>query len=459
MDKQNILIVDDELSMREFLALMLTKEGYNADVAENGEMAIDMIGKNNYQLVITDVKMPKKDGLEVLKAVKKSSPETIVIMITAYSSVDSAIEAMKVGAYDYIPKPFKIDEIKIVVRNALEKRKLERENILLKSELKERYKFENFVGHNKKMVKVYDLIRQVSKISTNILVLGESGTGKEIVARAIHFNSNRLNKPFVTINCGAIPENLLESELFGHKKGAFTGAIDNKKGLFEEADGGTIFLDEVGELPLNIQVKLLRVIQEKEFKRVGDTKDKKVNVKIIAASNRNLEADIKNNKFREDLYYRLNVIKIDVPPLRERKDDIPLLVMHFIEKYNKELDKEIEGISDEAQQYLEYYDFPGNVRELENIIERAIALERSYFITKEVLPELKFGMSDFDEDVLNNISVTQDGIDLEELVGKIEKKLIIEALGRCNHNKTEAAKLLKISFRSLRYRLDKYNID
>jgi two-component system response regulator PilR (NtrC family) len=458
MDKQNILIVDDELSMREFLAHMLTKEGYNTDVAENGEIAIDMIGKNNYQLVITDVKMPKKNGLEVLKAVKKSSPETIVIMITAYSSVDSAIEAMKVGAYDYIPKPFKIDEIKIVIRNALEKRKLERENILLKSELKERYKFENFVGHNQKMVKVYDLIRQVSKISTNILVLGESGTGKEIVARAIHFNSDRFNKPFVTINCAAIPENLLESELFGHKKGAFTGAIDNKKGLFEEADGGTIFLDEVGELPLNIQVKLLRAIQEKEFKRVGDTKDVKVNVKIIAASNSNLEEDVKKNKFREDLYYRLNVIKIDMPPLRDRKDDIPLLVNHFIEKYNKEIGKDIEGISDEAQQYLENYDFPGNVRELENIIERAIALERSYFITKEVLPELKTS-PDFDKDALNNISVKRDGIDLEVLVGKIEKKLIIEALDRCSHNITEAAKLLNISFRSLRYRLEKYDID
>jgi two-component system response regulator PilR (NtrC family) len=458
MGKQSILVVDDELSMREFLTLMLTKEGYNVDTAENGAIAVKKIEKNNYQLVITDVKMPKKSGIDVLKAVKKSSPETIVIMITAYSSVDSAIEAMKIGAYDYIPKPFKIDEIKIVIRNALEKRELQKENILLKSELKERYRFENLIGHNEKIVKIYNLIRQVSKISTNILILGESGTGKEVVARAIHFNSNRFNKPFVTINCGAIPENLLESELFGHKRGAFTGAVDNKEGLFEAANGGTIFLDEIGELPLNIQVKLLRAIQDKEFKKLGDTKDIKVDVKIIAASNRKLEEDIKNHSFREDLYYRLNVIRIDMPPLRERKDDIPLLIRHFIDKYNKELDKKITGIADDTQQCLTSYNFPGNVRELENIIETAVALEQSNVITKGVLPDLKYSAPGGDEGELSGIALKEDGLDLEELVGKIEKKLIIQALERCKYNKTEAAKLLKITFRSLRYRLEKYNI-
>ncbi len=459
MQKQSILIVDDELSMREFLTIMLTKEGYSVDTAQNGDLAIRMIKKNSYQLVITDVKMPKKTGLDVLKTVKENSPDTIVIMITAYSSIDSAIEAMKLGAYDYIPKPFKIDDIKIVVKKALEKRNLEKENILLKSELKDKYKFENLIGNSETMVKIANLVRQVSRVSTNILILGESGTGKEVVARAIHFNSDRAAKPFVTINCGAIPENLLESELFGHIRGAFTGAINNKEGLFEVADCGTIFLDEVGELPLSIQVKLLRVIQEKEFKRVGDTKDIKVNVKIISASNRKLEEDVKAGTFREDLYYRLNVIKIEMPPLRARKADIPLLFLHFIDKYNKELDKKITGISEEAVKYLMRYDFPGNVRELENIIERAIALEHTNVITVDALPELKFSSSGLDDGILKDLSVPQDGLDIEDLVGRIEKKLIIEALERCGNNKTEAAKLLNISFRSLRYRLDKYNID
>lgn len=456
--EHNILVVDDELSMREFLTLMLTKEGYKVDTAQDGEVAINKIVANNYHLVITDVKMPKKSGLEVLKSVKQHSPDTTVIMITAYSSVDSAIEAMKIGAYDYIPKPFKIDEIRIVVRNALEKRELEKENIFLKTELKKQYKYESLIGHSPQMVEIANLIRQVSSISSNILILGESGTGKEVVAQSIHYNSDRAGKPFVTINCGAIPENLLESELFGHKKGSFTGAISNKEGLFEVADGGTLFLDEIGELPLNIQVKLLRAIQEKEFKRVGDTKDIKVNVRIIAASNRNLEEDVKNGMFRNDLFYRLNVICITMPPLRKRKDDIPLLFMRFIEKYNKELGKNIKGISDEAKQYLMHYDFPGNIRELENIIERAIALEPTDVITRAVLPEFKFGVYD-DDGLLRNVGLPADGLNLEEFVGDIEKKLILEALTRTHNNKTEAAKILNITFRAFRYRLEKYNID
>ncbi len=459
MSKHKILVADDELSMREFLTIMLTKEGYDVDTAKDGEEAINMIGRNSYHLVITDVKMPKKSGLDVLKAAATSSPNTIVIMITAYSSVDSAIEAMKVGAYDYIPKPFKIDEIRIVVRNALEKRDLEKENILLKTELKKLHKFENFIGNSKEMVKISNLIRQVSQVATNILILGESGTGKEVVARALHFNSNRSDKPFVTINCGAIPENLLESELFGHKKGAFTGAINNKEGLFETADGGTIFLDEIGELPLNIQVKLLRAIQEKEFKRLGDTKDTKVNVRIIAASNRKLDEDVKENKFREDLYYRLNVIRIDMPPLRVRKDDIPLLILHFIEKYSKEFEKNIVGVADDVQHHLARYDFPGNVRELENIIERAIALEPSDIITMDSLPELCFKNPDSDDCFIGDLNLQADGLDLEAFVGNIEKKIIEQALELSNNNKTNAAKLLKISFRSLRYRLEKYGMN
>ncbi len=324
-----ILIVDDELSMREFLAILLEREGYMTDQAENAESALNMLGSTVYDLVISDVNMPGLDGLALLKMVKKVAPETAMLLITAFSTSEQAVEAMKLGAYDYIPKPFKVEEIKVLVRNALEKRDLERENIRLRKEVRERYSFSGLVGKSKKMREIYSLIEKVSASMASVLILGESGTGKELVAKAVHYNSLRRDKPFVAVNCGAIPETLMESELFGHKKGAFTGAIADRPGLFEQADGGTLFLDEIGEVPLQLQAKLLRVLQEREFRRVGGSQEIKTDVRIIAASNRDLEEQVKEGTFREDLFYRVNVVQIRMPSLRERPEDIPLLLEHF----------------------------------------------------------------------------------------------------------------------------------
>ena len=387
MSKEKILIVDDEKSIREFLEIMLKKEGYKVGSAVNAEEALKLFHNSNYELVISDIKMSGMDGVELLKKIKEINPETIVLMITAYASVDTAIDAMKAGAYDYITKPFNVDEVKHIIQNALDRRRLETENILLKKELKSRYSFANLVGTSPKMLEIYGLIKRVANTRTNILISGESGTGKELVARAIHYESERKEKPFVPINCGAIPENLLESELFGHQKGAFTGAVANKSGLFEVANDGTIFLDEITELPKELQVKLLRVIQERNFRRVGGIEDILVDVRIIAASNKEIDKEVKEGRFREDLFYRLNVIPIQMPPLRERQEDIRFLAEHFFEKHKQELGKDIKGISHEAMDYLESYSYPGNIRELENIIERAVALENTSIILPESLPE------------------------------------------------------------------------
>src|SRR3990172_6412630 len=387
MPKEKILIVDDEKSIREFLEIMLKKEGYKVGSAVNAEEALKLFHNSNYELVISDIKMSGMDGVELLKKIKEINPETIVLMITAYASVDTAIDAMKAGAYDYITKPFNVDEVKHIIQNALDRRRLETENILLKKELKSRYSFANLVGTSPKMLEIYGLIKRVANTRTNILISGESGTGKELVARAIHYESERKEKPFVPINCGAIPENLLESELFGHQKGAFTGAVANKSGLFEMANEGTIFLDEITEIPVQLQVKLLRVIQERNFRRVGSVEDISVDVRIIAASNKEIGKEVKEGRFREDLFYRLNVIPIHLPPLRERKEDIRLLSQHFLEKYCEELGKDIKKISGEAMEFLARYPYPGNIRELENIIERAVALEPTDIILPESLPE------------------------------------------------------------------------
>src|SRR4030043_767595 len=385
MIKDKILVADDEQSMREFLDIMLKKEGYKVSLASNGEEVAKLVDNDLFDLVLLDIRMPRLDGISALKKIKAIAPETIVIMITAYASADTAIKAMKEGAYDYITKPFKEEEIKLIIKNALEKKNLQKENILLKQVVKDRYHFGNIIGQSPKMVALYDLLEKVSPTKTNILITGESGTGKELVAKAIHYNSPRKEKPFVTLNCGAIPESLIESELFGHVKGAFTDAIATKKGLFEVADEGTILLDEISELPLLSQAKLLRVLQDREFKRVGGTEDVRVDVRIIAATNRDLEEAVREKRFREDLYYRLNVIQIKLPPLRERKEDIPLLAMHFLKKYAKELNKNIITISPEALRILLHYDYPGNVRELQNIIERAVALESSQELTAQHL--------------------------------------------------------------------------
>jgi two-component system response regulator PilR (NtrC family) len=451
-------VADDEQSMREFLDIMLKKEGYKVSLASNGEEVVKLIDNDLFDLVLMDIRMPKLDGISALKRIKSIAPETVVIMITAYASADTAIKAMKEGAYDYITKPFKVEEIKLIINNALEKKNLQKENILLKRVVRDRYHFGNIIGQSPKMMALYDLLEKVSPTKTNILIAGESGTGKELVAKAIHYNSVRKEKPFVTLNCGAIPESLIESELFGHMKGAFTDAIATKKGLFEVADEGTIFLDEISELPLLMQVKLLRVLQDKEFKRVGGTEDIRVDVRIISATNKDLEEAVKEKHFREDLFYRLNVIQIKLPPLRDRKEDIPILADHFLKKYSEELNKNILKTSPEALQILINYEYPGNVRELQNIIERAVALESGQELTVHNLssylseqPLLRKGPID--------IEIPNEGIDLEKMVEDLERTLLLKALDKTKGIKKKAAELLRINFRSMRYRLEKYGLN
>jgi len=458
MIKDKILVADDEQSMREFLDIMLKKEGYKVSLASNGEEVAKLVENDLFDLVLLDIRMPKLDGISALRKIKANAPETIVIMITAYASADTAIKAMKEGAYDYITKPFKVEEIKLIIKNALEKKNLQKENVLLKQAVRDRFHFGNIIGQSPKMVVLYDLLEKVSPTKTNILVTGESGTGKELVAKAIHYNSPRKEKPFVTLNCGAIPESLIESELFGHMKGAFTDAIATKKGLFEVADEGTIFLDEISELPLLMQVKLLRVLQDKEFKRVGGTEDIRVDVRIIAATNKELEEAVKEKRFRDDLFYRLNVIQIKLPPLRDRREDIQTLANHFLKKYSQELNKNILNISPEALQILLNYEYPGNVRELQNIIERAVALESSPDLTAHNLssylseqPLLRKGPID--------IEIPNEGIDLEKMVEDLERTLLLKALDRTKGIKKKAAELLHINFRSMRYRLEKYGLN
>ena len=382
-----ILVVDSERSMREFLSIMLERDGYSVVTKDNGSDAIEFIKGHDLDLIIADIGMPKITGIDILRESVALHPKTPVIMITAFASTEVAIEAMKLGAYDYITKPFNVDETKIIIKNAIEKKRQLDENISLKEELKGRYQFSNIVGKSDKIQKVFELIMKVANSKSSVLITGESGTGKELVARAIHYNGDRKDKPFVSISCGAIPETLLESELFGHQKGAFTVDDSDKKGLFEIADGGTFFLDEVSEAPLSIQAKLLRVLQEKEFKRVGGVKDIKVDVRVIAATNKNLRELIAEGKFREDLYYRLNVIPVELPPLRERKEDIQLLANHFIGKYNVINKKDIKGIEPKAMEIIERYKWRGNVRELENVIERAVTLEIGNVIQPDTLPD------------------------------------------------------------------------
>ena len=476
MSKEKILIVDDEKSIRDFLEIMLKKEGYRVSSASGGEDAMRLFNNSSYDLVISDVRMKGMGGVELLKNIKETSPETIVLIVTAYASVDTAIDAMKAGAYDYLTKPFKIDEVKYIIKNALDRKRLETENILLKKELKSKYGFANLIGTSPRMLEIYEIIKRVTSAKANILITGESGTGKELVARAIHYEGDRKDKPFVPINCGAIPENLIESELFGHQKGAFTGAVANKSGLFEMANQGTIFLDEITELPVQLQVKLLRVIQERNFRRVGGIEDIAVDVRIIAASNKEIDREVKEGRFREDLFYRLNVIPIQMPPLRERKEDIRLLAEHFFEKHTKELGKEIKGISREAMDYLESYSYPGNIRELENIIERAVALENTNIILPESLPEYVKGESgqkrvkvsekepsalerDLKTSLQPEFEILPEGFNLEKNVEDYEKAIIVDALKRAGGVKKKAAELLGMSFRAIRYKLDKYGIE
>jgi len=448
-----ILVVDDDQGMRDYLEIMLSREGYDVNTAPGGKEALTLCRKHKFDLVITDLKMSGMDGVDLLKALKELSPETMAILITGYASGETALAAMKEGAYDYLEKNFEPDALKGLVRDALSKREASEEDAQFMKDAQSSVSFGKMTGRSKGMLRVYSLVKKMADTVANVLILGESGTGKELVARAIHENSSRREGPFVVINCGGIPENLLESELFGYMKGAFTGAYTDKAGLFEVADTGTIFLDEVGELSPFLQVKLLRVVQEKTFRRIGGARDMRVDVRIISATNRDLEELVRRGSFREDLFYRLNVIPVEVPPLRERKEDIPLLVDHFIEKYSREYNKEIKKISPYAMGLLVEYPFPGNVRELENIIERSVALETTNIILPKNLEVAATGAAMFP--AADDIDIPEEGIDLNEEVARFERGLMKRALQKTGGSKTKAAKLLRISLDSLRYRFDK----
>jgi two-component system response regulator PilR (NtrC family) len=456
--KRPVLVVDDEQSMREFLSIMLKKEGHDVLVAERGEEAVERLDAGErFSLVVTDLKMPGIGGLDVLRAVKEVDPACQVVVMTAFATPETAISAIKEGAYDYITKPFKLDEARVVVGRALEKFDLLSENLYLKKTIEERDSFGEMLGKSKPMQQVFEMISRVADSQTTILISGESGTGKELVARAIHEYSQRAEKPFLPINCGAIPENLIESELFGHKKGAFTGASTDKKGLFEAADEGTIFLDEIGELPQNTQVKLLRVLQERKFKPVGGNVEVAIDCRIVAATNRDLRKEVSEGRFREDLYYRLNVIPIELPPLRARGSDVRLLIEHFVDEYATRMSVDIEGVESDAMRILLNYAYPGNIRELQNIVERAVTLTRGQMIGVDVLPPHL--QEDSFSRVTQDLEVPAEGLDLEGMVEKLERSLISKALERTSGVKKDAAELLGISFRSLRYRLKKYEMN
>ena len=450
---ETILIVDDEKNYLVVLEALLGSEGYEIVTALNAKSAISTAEEADLDLIITDMKMPGMSGMELLEKIKSMKPELPVIMMTAFGTIEMAVEAMRKGAYDYIQKPFENEQLKLTVKKALNNYRLIKENKLLTEALSERFKFGNIVGKSKQMKKIYDLIEKVSPSKASVLITGPSGTGKELIAKAIHYRSDRKDRPFISINCGALTETLLESELFGHEKGAFTGAIAMKKGRFELADGGTLFLDEVGDMPAPLQVKLLRVLQEMEFERVGGTKTIQVDVRIISASNRNIKEDVAEGAFREDLYYRLNVIHMEVPSLKERADDIPLLVSHFIAKYSQSDTTAVE-LAPEVWKTLYSYPWPGNVRELENIIERALVLNSSGTITITDLPdELTGAETQFDVDRFIPSNVT-----MPEALEKIEEKLLRRALAQCNNVQSHAAKTLGITKSLIQHKMKKYNI-
>lgn len=453
---QKILVVDDEQGMREFLEILLSQEGYQVALADSGEEAYQLLDNEIYDLVVTDIRMRDIDGIQVLKKAKGEHPETIVVMISAFATAESAVEAMREGAYDYIPKPFKVREFKKIVHDALNSRRNgggEPES----AEDQEKFHFGCLVGESPEMKRVYDLISRVAQTKSNILIFGESGTGKELVARAIHRQSDRKNKPFIVINCAGIPESLIESELFGYKKGAFTGATSDKEGLFGAADGGTVFFDEIGELSPTIQVKLLRVLQERTFTAVGGTREKNINVRFISATNKDLETEVIEKRFREDLYFRLNVIQITMPPLRDREGDLPLLAQFFLEKYSGELDKDVKKISAYAMDILGQYTFPGNVRELENIVERSVALETSNIVLPESLTLSNFKRT-IHEDRRRRTDLTKEGIDLDRILGNIEREYITQALDLSAGSRQKAAQLLGLSPDSFKYRLNKLKL-
>jgi DNA-binding NtrC family response regulator len=450
--KTKILIVDDEMDALDLMEELFIKHGYETFTANNGLEALSVINEQEPDILISDMVMPEMDGIKLLDIVTKKHSEIAVIMITAHGTIETAVETMKKGAKDYILKPLRLDEILAKVETISQLKSLMKENQYLREKLSQKYNFNNIIGKNKKMLELFDLIKDIAKTNSTILINGESGTGKELIANAIHFNSDRIKKPFVKVNCGVLAENLLESELFGHMKGSFTGAIRDKLGRFEIANGGTIFLDEIGDISPNMQLKLLRVLQEGEFERVGGTETLKVDVRIIAATNRDLAQMMLNGEFRQDLYYRLNVIPLEVPPLRERKDDIPLLLSHFLEKFNKQFNKNIEIIEDDAMKCLQNYTWQGNIRELENLIERSVVLNKTSKLT----------IKDFPNYVLNsngeiNFDFDADG-SLIDIVDSYEKQIILRALKENNFNKLRTAEKLGIHRSTFMSKLKKYDI-
>ncbi len=453
MSSKRILIIDDEENMLHMLKTILSKEGYETVTAGNGREGLEKIETNLFDTILCDLRMPEMDGLSFLKTVKVKNIDSTIIMMSAYGTIDLAVEAMKHGAYDYISKPFKPDEIILTLKKAEERERLRKENIFLKKEIKKEFGFENMITKNDKMFQIFETIHKISDYDTSVLIIGESGTGKELVAKAIHYNSKRNGKPFIAINCGAIPENLLESELFGYVKGAFTDAYQNKKGLFEEANGGTLLLDEIGELPSNLQVKLLRALQEGEVRKIGDTKQIKLDVRIIAATSRNLAQEARKNNFREDLFYRLNVIQIDLPPLRERREDIPLLVHHFINRYNEKHHLKVKNISSAALNILVEYDWQGNIRELENAIERAVILSEGSRIEVSALPpDIRKLKAPREKEMVN------DEYSIKRIHLIMEEQLIKKALDKTQGNRTRAARLLEISHPSLLSKMKEFRI-
>ena len=451
-----IHVIDDEPVIHDVLAQLLTSEGYEVEISASGEEALEKFPSQSFDVILLDLLMPGMDGIEVLRRIKKVDPLAPVIIITAYGSVESAISAMKIGALDYVQKPFKHDDLLLAIEKAVERKRLQDENIRLKDELRQRYGFANIIGKSQAMKSVFELVKAAAPTRSTILLQGESGTGKELVARAIHLNSNRAEAPFITVNSGSLPPDLLESHLFGHVKGAFTGAVALKKGLFEAADTGTIFFDEVSSISLETQAKLLRVIQEREFMRLGGTQTIKVDVRILAATNADIEELIAQKLFRKDLFYRLNVIKIEIPPLRQRKEDIPQLVKHFVEIYARENRKEVEGVSEDVFEILDAHDWPGNVRELENLVERAIVLSRSKVITRTSLPPFLLREGEVDDEAL---IASEETLDLRDRTQAFQKKIILAALKKTKGVQNKAAKLLGVKPTTLNEMIKRLHID
>ena len=459
-----VLVVDDERSMRELLSIVLRRDGYDVLLASDGKVAVDTLKRERVDVLITDIRMPEMNGVDVLREAKRIDPDIISIIMTAFASTDTAVDALRLGAADYVHKsPNAANDLRLRVRKELERKRLQQENVLLKRQLGTPNRFANIVGGSSAMMSVFELIETIAPTGSTVLITGESGTGKELVARAIHARSSRSDRPFVAVNCGALPDTLLESELFGHMRGAFTGADTNKKGLLEVAEKGTIFLDEIGEMSPMTQVKLLRVLQERKFRRLGGTEEVEANIRIIAATNRDLAKMVTAGEFREDLFYRINVIPVKLPPLRERHDDVQALAEHFVERFAHQMKKDIQGISGAAVACLRSYSWPGNVRELENAIERAVALERTPAVLPDSLPDAVRAAAGVTSSSATAVQPVEErtlagGFDLEQHVQGIEREYIMEALRRSNGVKKNAAELLGLSFRQFRYLLKKYNI-